>query len=82
MAEKYPSSSPYVYCAYNPMMLADPNGQTSEEGEPTDLKDDQGVLIKHVDDGFNAVFTQTRSSVNKHYAFTGYVGANVNIKPK
>ena len=26
MADKYPSISPYAYCAWNPMKLADPNG--------------------------------------------------------
>ncbi len=29
MADKYPSMSPYVYCADNPIMLFDPNGQKS-----------------------------------------------------
>ncbi|MDD4439680.1 MAG: RHS repeat-associated core domain-containing protein, partial [Tissierellia bacterium] len=72
MFEKYPSISPYTYCANNPMKFVDPTGQTLEEGEPTDFKDDQGNLIKHVDDGSNAVFTQTGSGVNKHYAFTDY----------
>ena len=28
MAEKYPSLSPYNYCAWNPMKLVDPNGDT------------------------------------------------------
>jgi RHS repeat-associated protein len=72
MFEKYPSISPYTYCMNNPVKFVDPTGQTLEEGEPTDFKDDQGNLIKHVDDGSNAVFTQTGSGVNKHYAFTGY----------
>jgi len=29
MSDKYPSLSPYVYCADNPVMLFDPNGQKS-----------------------------------------------------
>ena len=27
MADKYPSISPYVYCAWNPVKLVDPNGE-------------------------------------------------------
>ena len=30
MAEKYPSLSPYNYCAWNPMKLVDPNGEEEE----------------------------------------------------
>ena len=28
MADKYPSMSPYVYCADNPVKLVDPNGES------------------------------------------------------
>ena len=31
MADKYPSLSPYNYCAWNPMKLVDPNGSEAEE---------------------------------------------------
>ena len=27
LADKYPSMSPYMYCAGNPVMLVDPDGQ-------------------------------------------------------
>ncbi|MCR5192894.1 MAG: RHS repeat-associated core domain-containing protein, partial [Bacteroidales bacterium] len=27
MADKYPSISPYAYCAWNPVKLVDPNGE-------------------------------------------------------
>ena len=30
MASKYPSLSPYVYCADNPVKLVDPNGEEIE----------------------------------------------------
>ena len=28
LADKYPNSSPYIYCNNNPIMLVDPNGET------------------------------------------------------
>ena len=33
MADKYPSLSPYVYCADNPVKLVDPNGEDWYETE-------------------------------------------------
>jgi hypothetical protein len=33
MFEKYPSISPYTYCANNPMKFVDPTGETLEEGD-------------------------------------------------
>ena len=51
MADKYPSISPYAYCAWNPVKLVDPDGR-----ELTDFKDAKGTLIKHIEDGSNAVF--------------------------
>ena len=42
MSDKYPSLSPYNYCAWNPMKLVDPNG-----AEPTKQK----PLFKHIGNG-------------------------------
>ena len=36
MSDKYPSLSPYVYCADNPVKLVDPNGETWETTEDAD----------------------------------------------
>jgi RHS repeat-associated protein len=33
MADKYPSISPYAYCAWNPVKLVDPNGKECLENE-------------------------------------------------
>ena len=38
MAAKYPSLSPYVYCANNPVMLVDPDGEAWYENENGEIK--------------------------------------------
>ena len=47
MADKYPSISPYAYCAWNPVKLVDPEGrdvwEVSEDGHVTRTSDDGGV---------------------------------------
>ena len=49
MADKYPSLSPYAYCAWNPVKLVDPDGE-----ELTDFYDiSTGAHLKHVDDGID-----------------------------
>ena len=48
-AAKYPSLSPYVYCADNPVKLVDPNGE-----ETTDFYDiATGEHLQHIDDGID-----------------------------
>ena len=43
-SDKYPSLSPYTYCANNPVRLVDPNGETWETPEDIDLAN---TLISH-----------------------------------
>ena len=45
MSDKYPSFSPYVYCANNPIKLVDPNG---EEIVITSTTDDNGNTSVHI----------------------------------
>ena len=47
MSDKYPSISPYAYCAWNPLKLVDPEGN-----ELTDFYDiTTGKYLKHIEDG-------------------------------
>ena len=51
MSDKYPSLSPYVYCANNPVKLVDPNGEEGivVTGSPGKTKMDQHFLINGLD---------------------------------
>ena len=44
MADKYPSTSPYAYCANNPVKLVDPDGRDIWE------LDECGNIINHIED--------------------------------
>ncbi len=57
MADKYPSMSPYNYCAWNPVMLVDPDGNDPIYGKV------RGVVSKIGDDG---------KSDGKPYFVTGW----------
>ena len=47
MSDKYPSLSPYVYCANNPVKLVDPNGEAfvGVDGENVDVSQDKNGKI-------------------------------------
>ena len=59
MSDKYPSLSPYNYCAWNPVKLVDPNG---EEFVISTSKDENGNKIVNIK--FTAVLVdKTRTSI-------------------
>ena len=60
LADKYPSISPYAYCAWNPVKLVDPNGR-----ELTDFYDiSTGEHLKHVEDGIDEAVAINRAVFN------------------
>ena len=54
MSDKYPSTSPYVYCGDNPVRLVDEDGR-----EISDHIDKYGKIIAHYDDNDNGVYVHT-----------------------
>ena len=44
MSDKYPSLSPYVYCADNPVRCVDPNGEEVINGYAKELSDSQEIV--------------------------------------
>lgn len=52
-ASKYPFISPYAYCAWNPMKLIDPTGDTLVAKESGSKKDIKGVAGKNMEIEFN-----------------------------
>ena len=64
MGVKYANLSLYSYTADNPIILVDPNGS-----DLSDFYDENGKLVRHVDDKSNAVYRVKGTGVEKHYEF-------------
>ena len=79
MADKYPSLSPYNYCAWNPVKLVDPDGRAM-----TDFKDQNGNLINHIEDGQDVSYKITGTGINEHYEYeSGEINAeNIDYQTK
>ena len=50
MADKYPSLSPYAYCAWNPVKLVDPDGNEAMENDDEWKYNMTSGLLSHVSD--------------------------------
>jgi len=46
MSDKYPSTSPYTYCADNPVRLVDPNGREIADDIVIHGKNNSSITIK------------------------------------
>lgn len=57
LADKYPSISPYAYCAWNPVKLVDPDGR-----EIDDYYNLKGELIRHTNEGNNLYLVITEGT--------------------
>jgi RHS repeat-associated protein len=64
MFEKYPSISPYTYCANNPMKYVDPTGM--EAGSPSTHTDENGNVIAVYNDGDLGVYAHSKSEIDAY----------------
>ncbi len=70
MAEKYPSLSPYAYCANNPVMIVDPDGRdwyTNRLTGKQEWHDGSGwrLLVSHNDGGYYQLKTVNVEAMSK-----------------
>lgn len=63
MSDKYPSLSPYVYCAWNPVKLVDPDGRELFENL-TKYYNSNGELLYETKDGLDEIVIVNSEEVN------------------
>ncbi len=65
MADKYPSISPYAYCAWNPVKLVDPDGMENiiyiVDLQGKDVSIDVNKLVKEINKRFKELGLETRA---------------------
>ena len=78
LAEKFPSISPYVYCAKNPINAIDPDGREVAEPPTNGIPqyiDNSGVYFWDANKKAYEHYKYTDSS-REHYSFSGYYKVN------
>ena len=73
MSDKYPSMSPYTYCANNPVKLVDPDGSFDKESRATRFRN--RAVRRFGKDRVGEVSIQAGTSHNPNYIFTIYDNA-------
>ena len=75
MADKYPSISPYAYCAWNPVKLVDPDGRDTTVSINLDTKqimlyydsyERTGFYIEQVKDGISEILYSSNKPYDKY----------------
>ena len=91
MSDKYPSLSPYSYCANNPVKLVDPNGEEIVITETTDKNGNKVINIKFtaalVNKSSRSISSEKmelykssiESSLKNHYGGSYDDGTTVNV---
>ena len=75
MSDKYPSMSPYVYCANNPIKLVDPNGMTVEIPNEEDKKFINQLIdpnSKYYSANFHAIYNELDAQSDHIYIFESW----------
>ena len=72
MADKYPSLSPYIYCADNPVILLDPDGRDIWEINRN------GKVVNHIKDRTQDAFYIVKQDANGNYQRIKTTDANGN----
>ena len=76
MADKYPSLSPYAYCAWNPVKLVDPDGEDWYETKAGKIQYTTKIISKSDFEKSNIkgrYLGKTYTSKNKYYSLFGQV---------
>ena len=72
MADKYPSMSPYAYCAWNPVKLVDPDGETIW------IVGDDGAKYKWEDNNLSCKIGRSYVEIKNAGKFVNGVAKNLN----
>lgn len=82
MSDKYPSISPYAYCAWNPLKLVDPDGNEVDDYK-LNTKDGSLIKIRITSDKNDAIFVDNNPNASFYTdkgILNGKMGENISKK--